>query len=330
MTGLRIGILGASRIAEKAIIGPATELGHRMVAVAARDPQRAAVFAEKHGVERALASYAEVIDDPEVDVIYNPLANALHAPWNLAAIAAGKPVLSEKPFARNRSEAATVAQAAEAAGVTVLEGFHYFFHPVTQRAFTVAASGEIGPITRVEVRMAMPTPDDDDPRWSLELAGGALMDLGCYGLHIMRSLGRLGLDGLGGAPSIVSAEAEQRTPGVDALCDVELEFPGGATGLSTNSMVAPEYSFTTRIIGTEGDVLVLDFIRPNDDDRLTVRSPSGERVERLGTRPSYTYQLQAFADHVQQGTPLPFDTADAVTNMSYVDTAYRAAGLPTR
>lgn len=198
MTGLRIGILGASRIAEKAIVGPAQELGHRLVAVAARDRQRAAAFAEKFSVERVVDSYADVIADPEVDVVYNPLANGLHAPWNLAAVAAGKPVLSEKPFARNRSEAATIARAAEAAGVTVLEGFHYFFHPVTQRAFTLAAGGEIGRLTRVEVRMAMPAPDADDPRWSLELAGGALMDLGCYGMHVLRSLGRLDVDGLRG------------------------------------------------------------------------------------------------------------------------------------
>lgn len=330
MTGLRIGVLGASRIAEKAIVGPAQELGHRLVAVAARDPQRAAAFAEKFGVERVVGSYADVIDDPEVDVVYNPLANGLHAPWNLAAIAAGKPVLSEKPFARNRTEAATVARAAEAAGVTVLEGFHYFFHPVTQRAFALVAGGEIGRLTRVEVRMAMPAPDSDDPRWSLELAGGALMDLGCYGMHVLRSLGRLDTEGLRGAPSITSARARQHSPGVDATCDVELEFPDGATALSANSMVAEDYSFTVRITGQDGALLVHDFIRPNDDDRITVRTAAGERVERLGTRASYTYQLKAFADHVQNGAALPFGLADAVTNMAYVDAAYRAAALPTR
>src|ERR1700742_674073 len=101
---LRIGVLGASRIAETGIVGPAHELGHRLGAVAARDPQRAQLFAEKYGVERVLASYHDVVNDPEVDVVYNPLANALHAPWNLAAVAAGKPVLSEKPFARDHEE----------------------------------------------------------------------------------------------------------------------------------------------------------------------------------------------------------------------------------
>ena len=226
----------------------------------------------------------------------------------------------------------------------MLEGFHYYFHPVVQRAFGLAADGSLGEITYVEVRMAMPAPDDTDPRWSLEMAGGAVMDLGCYGLHIMRSLGRLGVPGVGGRPSITRAHAEQRTPGVDAWCDIEVGFPDGATGLSANSMVAQNYHFTIRIVGTDGDVLVHDFIRPNSDDGLTINTAAGRTVERLGTRSSYSYQLAAFADHVgfcrtpepaamtfadhvQSGTPLPFGTADAVANMTLVDSAYRAAGV---
>jgi predicted dehydrogenase len=327
---LRIGVLGASRIAESAIVGPAAELGHRLVAVAARDRSRAELFAEKYGVERALDGYQDVIDDPEVDVIYNPLANSLHAPWNLAAIAAGKPVLSEKPFARNQSEARGVAEAADAAGVTVLEGFHYYFHPVTQRAFELAADGTLGTITRVEVHMAMPAPADDDPRWSYELAGGALMDLGCYGIHVMRMLGRLSVPGIEGRPSIVRAHAEQRRPNVDAWCDVEVGFPGGASGLSANSMVAEHHSMSIEIAGTAGELRVHDFIKPNEDDRLTLRTADGTTVEQLGTRASYTYQLEAFADHVEHGAPLPFGAADAVANMTMIDAAYRAAGMEHR
>lgn len=327
---LRIGVLGASRIAEQAIVGPAAELGHRLVAVAARDRSRAEAFAQKYGVERVVDDYQAVIDDPEVDVVYNPLANSLHAPWNLAAIAAGKPVLSEKPFARDESEAIRVAAAAESANVPVLEGFHYFFHPVTRRAFELAGDGTIGEVTRVEVRMAMPAPADDDPRWSLDLAGGALMDLGCYGLHVMRSLGRFGMPGVGGSPSILSASAEQRTPGVDARCDVEIGFPGGATGLAAHSMIGADYSFTIRIAGTAGEVMVHDFIKPHTDDRVTVTTAGGSTVEHLGTRASYTYQLEAFAAHVENGAPLPFGTADAVANMALVDEAYRAAGLQPR
>ncbi|MGB3482878.1 MAG: Gfo/Idh/MocA family oxidoreductase [Mycobacterium sp.] len=323
---LRIGVLGASRIAENAIVRPAAELGHRLVAVAARDPDRAAVFADKYGVERVLGSYQEVIDDADVDVIYNPLANALHAPWNLAAIASGKPVLSEKPFADNRKQAAEVAAAAESAGVTVLEGFHYLFHPVTQRALELAGDGTLGELRRIEVRMTMPEPADSDPRWSLELAGGALMDLGCYGLHIMRTFGAH----TGGAPRVTSATAVQRHPGVDESCNVELAFPGGAKGMSRHTMVSDAYRFTLQVFGSAGDVLVHDFIKPNEDDRITITTSSGTRVEQMGKRASYTYQLEAFAAHVEHGVTLPIDSADAVANMALIDDAYRAAGMQPR
>lgn len=323
---LRIGILGASRIAENAIVGPAAELGHRLVAVAARDPQRAAVFADKYGVERVLGTYQEVVDDADVDVIYNPLANALHAPWNLAAIAAGKPVLSEKPFAENRERAAEVAAAADSAGVTVMEGFHYLFHPVTRRALELTGDGTLGELHRIEVQMTMPEPADTDPRWSLELAGGALMDLGCYGLHIMRTFGAHA----GGAPRVRSATAVQRHPGVDESCDVELEFPNGATGTSRHTMVSDEYRFEFRVFGSSGDVLVHDFIKPNDDDRVTITTSAGTHVEQLSKRASYTYQLEAFAAHVEHGAPLPIGPADAVANMALIDDAYRAAGMAPR
>jgi predicted dehydrogenase len=323
---LRIGVLGASRIAEQAIVGPARELGHRLVAVAARDPQRARRFADTYGVERIVPAYADVIADAEVDVVYNPLANALHAPWNLAAIEAGKPVLTEKPFARNHTEAQHVADAATTAGVSVLEGFHYLFHPVTQRMFELATDGELGEVRHVEVRMAMPAPETGDPRWSLELAGGALMDLGCYGLHIMRQLGARGL----GRPAIAAAHASQRNAGVDEWCDVELRFPSGATGCSANTMAAQAFSFTFKVVGTKGDALAHDFIKPHVDDRITIRTPGGTRVEHLGTRPSYTYQLEAFAAHVLEGTPLTIGVDDAAQNMHYVDAAYRAAGMSPR
>jgi len=318
---LRIGVLGASRIAESAIVEPAQELGHRLVAVAARDPLRAQSFAEKYGVERVVASYQDLVTDPEVDVVYNPLANSLHAPWNLAAVAAGKPVLTEKPFARNRDEAARVAAAADAAGVTVMEGFHYLFHPINRRALEVAGDGTIGDLTRIEVRMGMPEPHSDDPRWSLELAGGALMDLGCYALHLMRQFGD---------PSVVSATAVERSAGVDERFDAELVYPSGVTGLTTNSMVDDNYSFTLRLLGTRGEVFVHNFIKPPDDDRLTLRTEDGTTVEHHGVRASYTYQLEAFAAHVQDGTPLPLGTADAVANMALIDDVYRAAGMAPR
>ena len=130
---LRIGVLGAARITERALVDPARTTGHRIVAVAARDRSRAEAFAAEHGVERVADSYAALLADPEVEAVYNPLANGLHGPWNLAALAAGKHVLSEKPSASNAEEAAEVREAAAKSGTVFMEAFHYLFHPVTRR-----------------------------------------------------------------------------------------------------------------------------------------------------------------------------------------------------
>ena len=322
---LRIGVLGASRIAELAIVGPAQDLGHRLVAVAARDPHRAALFAEKYGVERVLGSYEDVLEDPEVDIVYNPLANSLHGPWSIAAVRAGKPVLAEKPYARNADEAREVAAAAQAAGVPVVEAFHYRYHPVTCRLLELIALGDLGELRHVEVDMGMPAPGDDDPRWQLELGGGALMDLGCYGLHVLRTVGKI----LGAAPEVVAARAVERVPGVDARCDVDLRI-GDLTARSNHSMVDDEYHFTISVQGSRGEALVHNFVKPQEDDRLTIRTLAGDRVERFGTRASYTYQLEAVAAHLVDGTPLPVDDVDAIENMTLIDAAYRAAGLEPR
>jgi predicted dehydrogenase len=325
---LRVGILGAARIAETAIVRPATATGTRLVVIGARDQRRAEAFAAAHGVERAVGSYAEVLADPDVEVVYNPLPNALHGPWNLAATRAGKHVLSEKPFASNAEEAAEVRDAGRSAGVTVVEGFHYLFHPVMRRLFALLDNGELGDLVRVEALIAMPAPDDGDPRWSFDLAGGALMDLGCYGLHAHRALGRWA----GGEPVLHDARAKERAgaPGVDEWLEADLRFPSGATGSMRCSMTHPGFEMTLRVEGTRGEAVVCDFVQPHKDDRVVVRTGSGTTTEHHGTRSSYIYQLEALITALRGGTPMPTGPDDAVVTAQLIDRCYRAAGLPLR
>ena len=325
---LRIGILGAARIAELAIVKPAHVTGTRLVTVAARDRRRAEAFAAEHGVERATDSYAAVLADPEVEVVYNPLPNALHGPWNLAAVEAGKHVLSEKPFASTAEEAAEVRAAAQDTGVTVVEGFHYLFHPVMQRLFALLGSGELGELQRVDALIAMPEPDDGDPRWSFDLAGGALMDLGCYGLHAHRTLGRWA----GGEPELVDARAKERAgaPGVDEWLEADLRFPSGATGAVRCSMAHPRFEMTLHVTGSRGEATVQDFVQPHKDDRVLIRTGADTRTEHLGTRSSYIFQLEALIDALRGGPPMPTVADDAVATARLIDSCYRAAGLPLR
>jgi predicted dehydrogenase len=325
---LRIGILGAARIAKLSIADPSRVTGDRLVAIASRDRKRAEVFAQEHGVARVLDSYLDVVTDPEVEVVYNPLVNSRHAPWNLAAIGAGKPVLTEKPSASNSEEAAQVRDAALKAGVAVMEAFHYLFHPVTQRLHQLLDSGELGTLRHLETVVAIVAPPTGDPRWSLSLAGGALMDLGCYGLHAQRMFARWA----GGPPRLIAARGGERrgTPGVDEWLAADLAFPGGATGLARCHMAYGSRVMTCRVVGTRGEATAMNFIRPHFDDRVIVKTPSGERIEELGRRPSFVYQLEAFASHLRFGTALPIDATDALSTMLLIDDCYRAAGFRPR
>ncbi|MFG1664902.1 Gfo/Idh/MocA family protein [Streptomyces sp. Y7] len=325
---LRIGVLGAARITERSLVAPARTTGHRLVAVAARDRSRAAAFADEHDVERVVDSYADLLADPEVEVVYNPLANGLHGPWNLAALTAGKHVLTEKPSASNAEEAAEVRDAAAKSGSVFMEAFHYLFHPVTRRLHEILESGELGDLRRVETLVAIPAPGDADPRWSLSLAGGAVMDLGCYSLHAVRMLAPWA----GGAPSLVSARGGERAgaPGTDEWLDADLEFPGGATASTRCHMAYDDVVMSCRVVGSRGEALAPNFVLPHLDDRLVVRTPDGERTERLGTRSSYTYQLEALAAHIRRDSPLPLDADDALATMRLIDASYRAAGFEPR
>ncbi|GIH68414.1 Gfo/Idh/MocA family protein [Sphaerimonospora thailandensis] len=328
MEPLRLGVLGAARISALAIVAPARQTGTRLVAVAARDRRRAEAFAAEHGVEHVVETYTDLLAHPEVEAVYNPLANALHGPWNLAAVEAGKHVLSEKPFASNAEEAAEVRDAARRAGVTVMEGFHYLYHPVTRRLHELLASGELGELVRIETTTAIEAPAEDDPRWSLALAGGALMDVGCYSLHAQRVLAPWG----GGEPTLVSARAGERAgaEGVDEWLDAELVFPSGATGLARCHMAADSLEMSCRIVGSRGEATAANYVLPHLDDRIVIETEAGRRIERPGTRPSFAYQLEAFIAAVRKGTPVPTDADDAVATMRLIDGCYQAAGLPPR
>jgi predicted dehydrogenase len=325
---LRIGVLGAARISELSIVGPAEATGARLVAVAARHRDRAETFARAHGIERVHASYADVIADPEVEAIYNPLANSLHAPWNKAAILAGKHVLTEKPFASNTTEAASVRDLARGRSLVLFEGLHYLYHPLMKRLMSLLGDGELGALRRVESTMLMTAPPADDPRWSLALAGGSLMDLGCYALHAQRVLG----DFAGGEPRLVTARGAERAgaPCVDEWAEAHLEFPSGATGVARCSMVSQHWDMSLRVLGTTGEAFIPDFLYQKYDDRIIIRSGSGERTEHCGNRTSYTYQLQAFIDAVRDGAPYRTDADDAVATMSLIDDCYRTIGLAPR
>ncbi|HEX3778214.1 MAG TPA: Gfo/Idh/MocA family oxidoreductase [Pseudonocardiaceae bacterium] len=326
---LRIGILGAARISANSIIAPASTNNEvEITAVAARDPQRAKEYAAKHGIPKVAGSYEELVADPEIDAIYNPLPNGLHGRWTLAAIAAGKHVLCEKPFTANAEEARVVAEAAEKAGLVVMEAFHYRYHPLAQRMRDVVESGELGKLQVVEASFCFPLPKFSDIRYNFDLAGGALMDAGCYAVHMVRLLGGAST---GGEPDVVRAEAKLHGTAVDRAMRADLRFPAGHTGRIRCSMWSSDvFKISARAIGEHGELSVLNPLAPQMWHRLSLRTKEGKRTEHLSRRASYAYQLDAFAAAVLRGEPVLTPPADAIANMTIIDSIYTAAGLPIR
>ncbi|WP_238009082.1 Gfo/Idh/MocA family oxidoreductase [Dactylosporangium sp. AC04546] len=321
MTELRIGILGAARIAPAALIRPARLVpGVTVAAVAARDPARGAAFARRHGIPTVHPGYAELVDDPGLDAVYVPLPNGLHAEWTLAALDAGKHVLCEKPLTSNADQARRIA-AATGANV-VMEAFHYRYHPLMRRALELVP--RLGELRHVETSMCFPLPRFSDIRYDLRLAGGASMDAGCYAVHALRTLS-------GQEPAVVAARALLAKPGVDRAMVVDYAFPGGATGRTTASLWSRHVlRLSARVTGANGTLKLSNYLMPSVYHRLTVTIDGRTRRERVPGEATYTHQLRAFADAVLRGGPNLTPPGDAVRTMELIDAAYRAAGLDPR
>lgn len=321
MPPLRFGILGAAAIAPNALIKPAaTSSGAEVVAVAARDRDRATAFAAKHHIDRVHDTYEALLDDPDVDAVYNPLPNGLHGRWTVAALEAGKHVLCEKPFTANADEARAVAEVARGTDRVLMEAFHWRYHPMTARLLEIVRSGELGELRHVAGAFCFPLPRKGDIRWSVPLAGGALMDAGCYPIHWVRTV-------VGTEPEVVSAESDEGWGGVDRATRARLAFPDGPTGEVTCSMWSRRVAaIWLRVEGSEGVLKARNPLMPPLLGRLKVQTAAGTRVEKPWPGTTYSHQLTAFVAAVRDGTPFPTGVDDAIANMAVIDAIYRAAG----
>jgi predicted dehydrogenase len=322
---IRLGILGAARIVPMALLAPARDVPEvEIAAVAARDRARAQAFAQKHGIPRVAGSYDELLADPSIDAVYNPLPNSLHAAWTIRALEAGKHVLCEKPFTANEAEAREVAAAAARTGLVAMEAFHWRYHPLAERMIAIVQSGELGAIRRIETAICIPLPLPGDIRYRLDLAGGATMDTGSYAVSMLRHLA-------GAEPTVERAEARLSSPGVDRWMQADLRFDDGRTGRITCSLwSATLLRIRARVEGEQGTMDVFNPMAPQFYHHITVKTRAGSRRERVSRVPSYTCQLRAFAGATLRGEAIPTGPDDAVRNMRVIDAVYRAAGLPLR
>jgi len=319
-SAVRIGVLGAARIVPKALLLPAQGLAD-VVAVAARDVERARVFASAHGIPDAHGTYEELLARPDLDAVYVALPAAHHARWTLAALEAGKHVLCEKPFGLALAEASACVERAAEAGLLLMEAHHWRYHPLLG-AFTRALV-DLGPLTEVRALFDAPI-RSGNIRLDPALGAGVLLDFGCYLVQWLM------LAGADDEPTIVHASAVEGDTGIDLAFRAVLHARSGAK-LSLSCDMRPEVTFTAFVeaVGEGGEVRFENPLNGHDARLLIRRGTQTERIEADGPT-TYRRQLEAFVQALQAGTDPPTSGASIVRTQALLDDLYRAAGLPAR
>ena len=325
MRRVRWGVLSTASIAtHKVIPGLHKTANGEVLAIASRDEGRARDAATAMGIPRAYGSYEALLADPDVDAVYVPLPNHLHAPWTIAAARAGKHVLCEKPLAMTAEVAQEMVAVAAAAGVLLMEAFMYRLHPSWVAAREIVASGRIGRLRAVDSWFSYFNDDPANIRNIREAGGGALFDIGCYSVNLSRML-------FGGEPDRVSAVVvRDPASGVDVLTSGILGFGDGTATFTCSTRT--ESDQRVDIYGADGRVSIeIPFnIPPDRPTRISVIAggdppvaPAAE-VLTFETADPYTVEAERFAAAILGGTPVPTPPDDAVANLRVIERLFAA------
>lgn len=326
MAELRWGILSTADIGRTKVV-PAMQRAARtrIVAVASRDVERGREYAKQLSIPKVHASYEELLADPEVDAVYIPMPNNLHAEWAMAAARAKKHVLCEKPLAMNAAEAARIVAVAEQEGVVLAEAFMYRLHPSWQKVREIVASGRIGRLSAVQSWFGYYNDDSANIRNIVESGGGALYDVGCYCVNLSRML-------FDGEPHrVIGSVVRDPALGVDVLTSGLLEFDQGTATFMCSTRT--ETDQRVHIYGTKGRITIgIPFnIPPDRPTEIYVTAGGNPPVEpatetiKFEAADPYTVQAEFFAAAVLDGTPMPFPPSDAIANMRVIDLLFETA-----
>jgi predicted dehydrogenase len=326
MDPVRWGILSVSGHYALRIHQPLSALPEaRVVAIASRGKERAAEAAARLGIPRGYGSYAELVADPEVEAIYIPLPNNLHAEWTCAALEAGKHVLCEKPLGMDAAQAMSMAALAKSKGLLLMEAFMYRFHPQWVRAREIVASGELGELRGIQSWFTYGNADPSNIRNRRETGGGALYDIGCYAVSSARFLAAAGRGS--GAEPIRVLFAADRDPafGTDVLGTGVLDF---GSGLRSTFHVSTQAFPVQRVeaVGTRGSLaLSLPFNAFADVPMaLEITTNLGTRRIEAGPVDQYALMFAAFSRAVRRGSPAPTPIEDGIANMAAIDALFRS------
>jgi D-xylose 1-dehydrogenase (NADP+, D-xylono-1,5-lactone-forming) len=307
------GLISTARITRKIIPAIQTSPGCILMAVASRDQDKADDFAGEFGIPRAYGTYQDLLDDPKIDCVYNPLPNSLHAEWTIKALEAGKHVLCEKPFTMDSQEALAVSAAAKDANRVVMEAFMYRFHPQWERVRLMIENGDIGELRLIRAQMGGHMDRLDDIRMKPEYGGGALMDVGCYCVNACRMIAA-------SEPEWMAATANYEND-VDVMFTALMRFPGDVlTEFNCGFRSNPHNDVD--IIGTEASIRVSSPWGPGPDEDVDLIVNRDNRIEKIPVPAADEYEVQVenFADAVRGESPLRWGAEDAVKQMKVVDT----------
>lgn len=310
--GMKFGILSTANIARKAFVPGLDRSEHEIHAVASRDRSRAESFAGAIGGARAYGSYEELLVDDELDAVYVPLPNSMHAKWTMRAADEGLHVLCEKPLASNAQEARRVTEHCDDAGVVLMEAFMWRYHPRTERAIEIVAE-EFDDVREVDARFAFPLRDrPDDVRLDPALAGGSLMDVGCYAVNTTRAF-------LGDPRRTFSTSVDTREAGVDTALSGILEYDEGRIArisCSFDTQTCQRY----RVDAASG-WLECEPAYTADDVETTLRySVDGETYEEtFEPVDQFQREIEHFAECVENSDTPRTDGDEAVRNMRVID-----------
>ena len=321
MNQVRWGVLSTAKIATQKVI-PAMQQGEycQMTAIASRDLEKAQAAARRLGIPKAYGSYEELLADPEVDAVYNPLPNHLHVPWSIRALNAGKHVLCEKPISLTAAEAQELLDAAQKQPqLKVMEAFMYRHHPQWQQARQLVAEGKIGDLRTIQSFFSYYNDDPDNIRNMADIGGGGLMDIGCYLISLSRFI-------FGAEPRRVCGIIEYDPQfKVDRLTSGMLDFGTGTSTFTCATQLTPYQR--VNIFGTEGRIEIQIPFNPPPDKPCKLWHQHGTAIDEivLDAGNQYTIQGDLFSQAVLNDTEVLTPLEDAVANMEVIEALVRSA-----
>lgn len=321
MRKIRWGVLSTAKIGRTKVI-PAlqTSAHNEVVAICSRDAQSARAVADELGIERAYGSYNELLADPEIDAIYNPLPNHLHVEWSIKALEAGKHVLCEKPIGLSTEDAQRLLAASQAhPELKVMEAFMYRFHPQWQKTKALIDAGNIGQLRTIHSHFAYNNRDQDNIRNKIDMGGGALMDIGCYSISLSRWLFNAEpLQVMGHITPYDDSEVDCLTSGI-------MEFDFGTATFTASTKI--EWQQYMKASGDKGSIYIPLPFSPDGDSATEIHVRHDQQSETVALAPSNQYREMgdAFALSILNNQPVPTPLEDAIANMRVIDAIFESA-----